>query len=251
MSFNEAMMNARTSSRIGYLLSVNWRPESRLDTAYVWVLPCAHRSRATARLLLAELGGWLLGIPAAQLVISSDGQGQPVAHASTGRLWVSMSYGPQVLAVAACLAGPVGIDLEGPARPSTVQLAERWFDAAETRWLRGRPVTEQPHAFLLLWTAKEALGKALGTGLRGDGLQRRVPVPPVTDGTLHPVDGGLRLAHPALAADLVLALALGPGAARVDRIALQQDLAHVTPARSAARSRTSLPVVVRGNRSKT
>ena len=32
-------------------------------------------------------------------------------------------------------------------------------------------------AFLRLWTAKEAVGKALGQGLRNAGLRRRMPLP--------------------------------------------------------------------------
>jgi 4'-phosphopantetheinyl transferase len=136
-----------------------------------------------------------------------------------------------------------------------VRLADRWFDPAEAAWLRDQPADARPAAFLLLWTAKEALGKALGTGLRGGGLRRRVPLPPVTDGSFGALPDGLWLAHPAVTAPLVLAVAAGtpvsavllhPAAALVGA-----DAAHgAAPdplARSTARSRTSLPVVVRGN----
>lgn len=208
------------------------------------------RSRAGAEQALAELAGLLLGLSVSQLVVSRSESGQPVVQAAAGQVWVSLSYGPDVLAVAASLAGPVGVDIEGPTRPEPLRLARRWFDEAETQWLRDRPEAEQALAFLQLWTAKEALGKALGIGLRGDGLRRRVPLPPVTDGSFQPVAGGLWLAHPALRAGLVLAVAIDPvaaGDAAAATVALEQDLGHRDAARSTARSRTSLPVVVRGN----
>jgi 4'-phosphopantetheinyl transferase len=197
--------------------------------------------------LLAEVGAWLLGAEPWQLAVSRNESGQPVVQADTGQVWASVSYGPGVLAVAASLAGPVGIDIEGPARPEVIRLAERWFDEAESQWLLGQPLAEQSQAFLLLWTAKEALGKALGTGLRGAGLRRRVPLPPVADGSFRALPDGLRLAHSALRGSLTVAIATGPGSAPVSAIVLHEDGDHAALARSTARSRTSLPVVVRGN----
>jgi 4'-phosphopantetheinyl transferase len=223
---------------------VNWHPEPGLGTVHAWVVPSPHRSRSRGRQLLADAGARVLGTDPSQVVVSRDSSGQPAVQAAAGQAWVSLSYGPGVLAVAASLLGPVGIDVEGPAEAEVVRLADRWFDAGEATWLRSRPAAEQPREFLLLWTAKEALGKALGTGLRGAGLQRRVPLPPLTDGSFHAVSDGLWLAHPPLGAPLVLALAT---AAPASGIELHEDGGHAALARSTARSRTSLPVVVRGN----
>lgn len=221
-----------------------------MDTVYTRVLPMTSRSRAGAGQALAELAAQLLGVSASQLVVSRGESGQPVVQAATGQVWVSLSYGPGVLAVAASLAGPVGVDIEGPTRPEVLRLAERWFDAQEAQWLGAQSPAEQPQAFLQLWTAKEALGKALGTGLRGDGLRRRVPLPPIADGSFQAASGQMWLAHPALATGLVLAVAVGPilpGAGPLTTVAVEQDLGHPELARNTARSRTSLPVVVRGN----
>lgn len=221
-------------------------PGSALETVHAWVLPSPGRGRERSRQLLAELGARLLGAAASQLEVCRSESGQPVVRTTAGQLWVSVSHGPDVLAVAASLAGPVGIDIEGPARPGMVRLADRWFDAAEAQWLRDQPAAERAQAFLLLWTAKEAIGKALGAGLRGGGLRRPVPLPPVTDGSLRKLPGGGRLAHPQLRAPLALAIATGPDSGPVSGIALHEG-DHVALARSTARSRTSLPVVVRGN----
>lgn len=219
--------------------------ECAAGTVHAWVVEGPHRSRAEASRLLAEAGAGLLAVDPAQVVVSREPSGQPAVRTAAGaRAWVSLSYGPGALAVAASLAGPIGIDLEGAARPEVSRLAGRWFDPAEADWLRGRPAAEQPRDFLLLWTAKEALGKALGTGLRGSGLQRRVPLPPVTDGRFHPVADGLWLAHPAPRPGRLLAVAAG---VPVSALVLHDGNDHVVPARSTARSRDSLPVVVRGN----
>ena len=215
-----------------------------MDTVHAWVVPSQHRSRSAARQLLADAGARVLGTDPSQVVISRDSSGQPAIEAASGQAWVSLSYGPGVLAVAVSLAGPVGIDIEGPVTAEVVRLADRWFDGAEASWLRSQPAAEQLTAFLLLWTAKEALGKTLGTGLRGAGLQRRVPLPPVTDGSFQALPEQLWLAHPPLRAPLVLAVASGVPVAGVT---LHSEDGHGALARSTARSRTSLPVVVRGN----
>lgn len=239
-----------------------------MDTVHAWVVPSGHRSRADARQLLAEAGARVLGTDPVRLVVGRAATGQPTVRirqpdTDHAQAWVSLSYGPGVLAVAASLAGPVGIDVEGPTRPEVDRLADRWFDPDEAAWLRDRPAADRPTAFLLLWTAKEALGKALGTGLRGEGLRRRVPLPPVTDGSFQALPDGLWLAHPAPGTPLVLAVA---AAVAVSAVVLHPveapDLpdprdahgpqgphgaASTPPARSTARSRDSLPVVVRGN----
>jgi 4'-phosphopantetheinyl transferase len=217
---------------------------------HAWVVPAGHRQRADAQRLLAEAGGQLLGTDPAQVEVVRDATGQPaVRTAAGGRAWVSLSYAPGLLAVAASLAGPVGVDVEGSSRgdavqPEVARLAERWFDPDEAAWLRDRPAAERSRDFLLLWTAKEALGKALGLGLRGSGLRRRVPLPPVTDGSFSPVAPGLWLAYPVLRSPNVVAVASG---VPVSALVLRNASDHVVPAPSTARSRTSLPVVVRGN----
>ena len=218
-----------------------------MDAVYAWVVPWEQRSRTGTGQLLAEAAGWLLNTDASQVLAGHDELGRPVARAAAGQVWVSVSYGPQSLAVAASLAGPVGIDIEGVAGATARELGRRWFAAAEAQWLSELPETDQPEAFLLLWTAKEALGKALGIGLRGGGLRRPVPLPPVVDGVLRPLPDGLWLAHPVVAEPLVLAIATGPGTAPDTSIELRELSGHGALARSTVRSRTSLPVVVRGS----
>lgn len=64
----------------------------------------------------------------------------------------------------------LGVDLElRRPRPRALAIARRHFPQAEIDWLRGQ--ADLDHAFLRLWTMKEALYKAIGRGL-GYGLGR-------------------------------------------------------------------------------
>jgi len=64
----------------------------------------------------------------------------------------------------------LGVDLElRRPRASALAIARRHFPAAEIHWLQQQADTD--HAFLRLWTMKEALYKAIGRGL-GYGLGR-------------------------------------------------------------------------------
>lgn len=78
----------------------------------------------------------------------------------------------------------LGVDLElRRPRPTAMAIAQRHFPAAEVDWLRRQ--ADPDHAFLRLWTLKEALYKAIGRGL-GYGLGRACFQPGA--------DGRLRLA---------------------------------------------------------
>lgn len=62
----------------------------------------------------------------------------------------------------------IGVDLEvRQPRPKAMAIARRHFPAAEVGWLAAQD--DLDHAFLRLWTMKEALFKAIGRGL-GYGL---------------------------------------------------------------------------------
>lgn len=221
-----------------------------MDPVYAWVLPVEQDRRGLAERLLPVAAAQLLEVPVERVRLVRDGLGRPVTELAgqpQEQVWLSASYHAGALAIAASTAGPVGIDLEGPRSVQLPQLARRWFGQDEADWLAGRPEADRLKDFLLLWTAKEAFGKALGAGLRGAGLTRRTVLPPVIGDSLLAGPDGLRLAHPALAGELVLAVATGPDVLAEDRVVLTDLFAHDELARSWARSRSSLPVVVRGS----
>jgi len=143
----------------GYLLLVG-------SSVRVRLAPAGDEPRSAAHGLLLELASTLVDRPA-------------LTHDETGRphipgLAVSITYTPRRVAVAASYDGPVGIDLEEVEPRGFRPLAERWFDQREIKWTEQQP--DELTAFLQLWTAKEAVGKALGRGLRHAGLRREVPV---------------------------------------------------------------------------
>ncbi|MDG4757865.1 4'-phosphopantetheinyl transferase superfamily protein [Micromonospora sp. WMMD710] len=216
------------------------------DTVYVWVGRDAGGPPDPAVSLLRRAGSALLGRAGNELVLTHDPGGRPVVRVDERvNLPVSVSRCPGIVVVAVRLAGPVGVDVERIRPVPALALAGRWFAAAELTWLAGRPEAERGVDFLRLWTAKEAVGKALGLGLRDGGLRRLMPPPGLP---LRPVPGDetLWVGHPELGGDLVAAVAVRAGT-QVD-VEVVQGAGHgVAADRSASVERTSLPVVVRGN----
>ncbi|MFD6682678.1 4'-phosphopantetheinyl transferase family protein [Micromonospora parva] len=219
------------------------------DTAYVWVGRDTGGQPDPAAVLLRRVGALLLGRAQTAVVLTHDSAGRPVVRVDevTGpvELAVSVSRTAGLVVVAARRGGAVGVDVERIRPLPALALAGRWFPPAELAWLADRPEAGRTVDFLRLWTAKEAVGKALGRGLRDGGLRRLMPTPGLP---LRPVPGGepVRVGHPPLGEGLVLAVA-GYAATRVDVEVVQGPGHGPTAERSASVERTSLPVVVRGN----
>ncbi|WP_433358506.1 4'-phosphopantetheinyl transferase family protein [Micromonospora saelicesensis] len=219
------------------------------DTAYVWVGRDTGGQPDPAAVLLRRAGALLLGRSGTELVLTHDREGRPVVRVDevTGsvEVAVSVSRTAGLVAVAARRAGAVGVDVERIRPLPALALAHRWFPPAELAWLRDRPEAGRTVDFLRLWTAKEAVGKAVGRGLRDGGLRRLMPPPGLP---LRPVPGDelLRVGHPRLGGGLVLAVAVR-ASAQVDVEVVQRPGHEVTAERSASVERTSLPVVVRGS----
>jgi len=89
----------------------------------------------------------------------------PGAHETD--LDFNLSHSGDLALVATARGVRVGIDVERlrPGR-DPLRIADRYFSAAEVAAVRAFPAADRPMAFLRYWTAKEALAKALGLGLR-------------------------------------------------------------------------------------
>ncbi|WP_350280987.1 4'-phosphopantetheinyl transferase superfamily protein [Kribbella sp. HUAS MG21] len=134
------------------------------SSVHVWLAPAG--PRAAAHDFLLGLASTLVDRP----TLTHDAAGRPHIPG----LAVSITYTHHRLAVAASYDGPIGVDLE-EIRPRDFRpLADRWFTPRELDWTARQP--DRLTAFLRLWTAKEAVGKALGTGLHGSGLRREMPL---------------------------------------------------------------------------
>ncbi len=113
------------------------------------------------------LGAYLAEPDWTRIELSRGALGEPLAnHAGVQRVEVSLSHTD---GLAAAVGFPreirAGVDVEvvDAARADTVR-SELRFHAAEETWLSGVAVETQS-AYVMLWTVREALGKALRCGL--------------------------------------------------------------------------------------
>ncbi len=145
---------------------------------------------------------------AAALVTGDTGHGQVTVPASVSR-------GGGVTVVAVRTGGPVGVDVERCRQLPALDLARRWYSPAEVAWLAARAEAGRSRDFLRLWTAKEAVGKALGLGLRAGGPRRQMPVP--APGRIRPVPAvtDVWVGHPHCPGTLLLAVAVVGGEAEM------------------------------------
>jgi phosphopantetheinyl transferase len=140
------------------------------------------------RALLRHAIAHRTGRDASSLVLTVTAAGKPEC---TGGPHVSVSHSGS-LVVCAVADVAVGVDVETRPPRDVEAVAERYFTAAEARWIAADP----PARFAMLWVLKEAYLKAQGVGLAGglDSLECRIE-PPVIVG---------RPAHGAAAPQLAL-----------------------------------------------
>lgn len=136
----------------------------RDDEIHVWRLDYQSQQRRAP--LLKVLGAYL-GVDEQQVVLTHGEYGRPALAAphdqSLGFNWTH-SGSHALIAVGRGIAP--GIDIERlRARPRALEIAARYFSQDEAAVLAALPDHVRPTAFLELWTAKEAVLKALGRGL--------------------------------------------------------------------------------------
>ncbi len=115
-------------------------------------------SHAGLRLLLAGY----LNLPPESVAFTVEGAGKP-RLAAPGAISFNLSHSGVYAAAVVSRGRNVGIDIE-EIRPNVAwrDIAGRFFSAEEAVWLDSMP---EPESFFRLWTAKEAVLKAAGTGL--------------------------------------------------------------------------------------
>lgn len=119
------------------------------------------------RYLLRQLLAPQLQLSPSQIPISINKKGKPSLAMPNGLAtsWhFNISHTGSLLALAVSNQAPLGIDLESRllAARQIERLAKRYFSAADVAWLALHP---DPHYFLRLWTIKEAVLKAHGSGI--------------------------------------------------------------------------------------
>ncbi|WEN15519.1 4'-phosphopantetheinyl transferase superfamily protein [Rhodanobacter sp. AS-Z3] len=136
----------------------------RDDEIHVWLL---EYQPSLGRLPLCSVLASYLGSSEERVELTNGEHGRPALAAnhdqSLGFNW-SHSGNQALIAVARRLSP--GIDLERVRpRPRALALAQRFFSPHEAASLAALTESEQTMAFLELWTAKEAVVKALGRGI--------------------------------------------------------------------------------------
>jgi acyl transferase domain-containing protein/phosphopantetheinyl transferase len=103
-----------------------------------------------------------------EVEIGNEQSGRPVVRVR-GRddIHVSIAHTPWMGVALAAVGGEVGVDAEN-VEPRSESFRSAAFSPAELATiLAGRPVEEHDELLARAWAAKEAVGKALGTGLAG------------------------------------------------------------------------------------
>ncbi|KGI79204.1 hypothetical protein LF63_0100490 [Oleiagrimonas soli] len=180
------------------------------DAVHVWRLPYRRgEGRAPLRRLLAAY----LDTTSDRVQFHDGEHGRPVLRDAPTALDFNWSHSGDIALVAIARGLPqLGIDIEvSRPRPRALALAERFFAIDEHTRIAALPDTQRTDAFLRLWTAKEAVLKGLGEGLRY-GLHRVAfrlvegePVAHAFDGPVGP-PGAWQL-HPLARPDFTACLA--------------------------------------------
>lgn len=125
-----------------------------------------HPRGADDHALLAALASRLLGRPAVVRHECPNCGGTDHGRPLVDGVFVSLARADELLVVAASLGSPVGVDIESVRRVSASAFDDVAFGPGELAELRASASPDLLRT--RLWTAKEALLKARGTGLRTD-----------------------------------------------------------------------------------
>ncbi len=135
-----------------------------------------HRNRFIAgRALLRHVLAELTGTPPETIEFVYGDHGKPAMKA--GDLHFNLSHAENRAIIGVTRAGPVGVDIErinpDRARP---EVAERFFASQEIETLTNLSGDAYANAFFQIWSRKEAVLKAVGTGIGGGLSSFSVPL---------------------------------------------------------------------------
>ncbi len=122
------------------------------------------RQRFLVRLLL----GSYLNRPGKDIRFEYGKAGKPalVAELAASELQFNLSHSGSWLALAVSRTTPVGVDIECRRElPRASALARRFLSAAEAQTIADLPEPERSERFLVLWSRREALVKAMGVSV--------------------------------------------------------------------------------------
>jgi 4'-phosphopantetheinyl transferase len=112
------------------------------------------------------------GEEARAIAFNTSVQGKPSVADPTSALSFNLSHSGNYALIATTAGPAVGVDIEEiRTRLHTEEISATCFVSDERAWLDSLAGEARLHGFFRLWTAKEALLKAIGTGLRTSPLR--------------------------------------------------------------------------------
>ena len=119
------------------------------------------------RVLLKTILSKYIGCTPVDLKFDIDTRGKPfLSSNNTLSVTFNLSHSDNRLVFAVSKSQDLGVDLEIIKKERAIlKIAERYFSPAETRELRNLPKASQVKRFYELWTLKESVLKACGSGL--------------------------------------------------------------------------------------
>lgn len=137
------------------------------DEIHLWFFPqgCTLAGAKTDGMTcLRSVLAAYLDADADDLRIERNAAGKP--YLADAALQFNLSHSDRALLIGLSRAQPLGVDIEGRPRPRPyLELARRYFTDAESSALAALPADRLVPAFLNLWSAKEAMLKAIGRGI--------------------------------------------------------------------------------------
>jgi 4'-phosphopantetheinyl transferase len=135
---------------------------------------------ALTRTALRHFLGEATGSAPEALVFATGPRGKPSLADRNGP-YFNVSHSGSLALIGISRLRPIGVDIEWARDiPDMLGISEACFSARESRTLVGLPPGERKRAFYAIWTGKEALLKALGTGI--DASLRDFSVTPTSMG---------------------------------------------------------------------
>jgi 4'-phosphopantetheinyl transferase len=132
-----------------------------------------------ARGALRRLLGGYLHLESTEIELTIDANQKPhlANKCAADDLYFNVSHSGNLAVIGFAIGCEIGIDVEQLRKVGHLeQIARRFFHPSETNAVLSAPESNRNLAFLRCWTGKEAVLKALGTGIVGNLADFQVPI---------------------------------------------------------------------------
>jgi 4'-phosphopantetheinyl transferase len=153
-------------------------PDER-ERAEQFRIDAARHCFVASRFALRMLLGRYLQIESADIRFTSSGIGKPQLHDRhrSRDVRFNVAHSGSLALIAFTIGCEIGVDIEKLRVVNhSEQIAHRYFHQDELDTIRATPPAARDTVFLRCWTAKEALLKALGTGITDSLAEFAVPL---------------------------------------------------------------------------